>query len=421
MHYYYDCLLNNVIHTKRIVAMMQKTIITLLCAAGMIISNTAAAETLRVRPGAPARYTVKQGDTLWGISGKYLYRPWKWPALWGANRSKIRNPNLIYPGQVLVLTYVNGKPRLSIAKDGGIPTFKLHPRIRDLGSGYAIPTINVNFYHMFMKTPQFMTEAQLAKAGRIVGGADDHLYYSQGNRIYADGIFEDGTYLIFRNSGKIIDPVTKRDLGVLVEFAGEASTMPSPNNRLSYRTAEEQASLGADEYYVKNPKGFGGGKPVAARTAVPMVVDGSLSEIRQGDYLIKKAPEFTDFHYMPHEPANPVNADIISIMDGVDESGAMQTLIINKGEADGVDNGTVFSIYRRGKVLRSDWKSPNPKAAQYVNTPNQEIGLAMVYRTGEHVASAIILESIANVNRGDLLSMPGQDADTFDNRSVGGK
>ena len=32
--------------------MMQKTIITLLCAAGMIISNTAAAETLRVRPGA---------------------------------------------------------------------------------------------------------------------------------------------------------------------------------------------------------------------------------------------------------------------------------------------------------------------------------------------------------------------------------
>ena len=89
MHYYYDCLLNNVIHTKRIVAMMQKTIITLLCAAGMIISNTAAAETLRVRPGAPARYTVKQGDTLWGISGKYLYRPWKWPALWGANRSKI--------------------------------------------------------------------------------------------------------------------------------------------------------------------------------------------------------------------------------------------------------------------------------------------------------------------------------------------
>ena len=197
--------------------------------------------------------------------------------------------------------------------------------------------------------------------------------------------------------------------------------MPSPNSRLSYRTAEEQASLGADEYYVKNPKGFGGGKPVAARTAVPMVVDGSLSEIRQGDYLIKKAPEFTDFHYMPHEPANPVNADIISIMDGVDESGAMQTLIINKGEADGVDNGTVFSIYRRGKVLRSDWKSPNPKAAQYVNTPNQEIGLAMVYRTGEHVASAIILESIANVNRGDLLSMPGQDADTFNNRSVGGK
>ena len=69
---------------------MHKSIITLLCAAGMIISSPALAENLRIRPNAPARYTVKPGDTLWGISGKYLYRPWKWPALWNVNRRQIR-------------------------------------------------------------------------------------------------------------------------------------------------------------------------------------------------------------------------------------------------------------------------------------------------------------------------------------------
>ena len=398
---------------------MQKTIITLLCAASMVISTTAAtADTLRVRKNAPARYTVKRGDTLWGISGKYLYRPWKWPALWGMNRKQIRNPNLIYPGQTLVLTYVNGKPRLSVARGSksDIPTFKLNPKVRDLGSGYAIPTIDVNFYHMFMKTPQFMTQEQLGRAARIVAGPDNRMYYSGGDRIYADGISEPGTYLVFRSNGPIVDPRSKANLGILVEFVGEASTLVTPNSRLSYRTAEEEANLASDEYYSNTKNGLLVGKKVVTRTAQPMIVDGALSEIHQGDYLIKKTPEFTEFHYMPHEPETRVDADIISIMEGVEESGTMQTLILNKGEADGLDNGTVLSIYRRGQVVKSDWKSPNEKATRFVNTPNEEIGLAMVYRTGAHVSSAIILESIKNVNRGDLLSTPGQDLDTFDSK-----
>ena len=398
---------------------MQKTIITLLCAASMVISTTAAtADTLRVRKNAPARYTVKQGDTLWGISGKYLYRPWKWPALWGMNRKQIRNPNLIYPGQTLVLTYVNGKPRLSVARGSksDIPTFKLNPKVRDLGSGYAIPTIDVNFYHMFMKTPQFMTKEQLANAARIVSGPDDRMYYSGGDRIYADGITETGTYLVFRSNGPIVDPRSKADLGILVEYVGEASTLITPNSRLSYRTAEEEANLASDEYYSNTKNGLLAGKKVATRTAQPMIVDGSLSEIHKGDYLIRKTPELTEFHYAPHEPVTRVDADIISIMDGVEEGGTMQTLILNKGEADGLDNGTVLSIYRRGKVVKSDWKTPNEKATHFVNTPNEEIGLAMVYRTGAHVSSAIILESVKNVNRGDLLSTPGQDLDTFDSK-----
>ena len=105
MHYYSAYPLKHVILTKGM--RMQKPIITLLCAAGMIISTPAMAEKLRIRPNAPKQYTVKKGDTLWGISGKYLYHPWKWPSLWNVNRKKIANPHLIYPGQVLVLSALN--------------------------------------------------------------------------------------------------------------------------------------------------------------------------------------------------------------------------------------------------------------------------------------------------------------------------
>ena len=46
-------------------------------------------------------YEVNQGDHLWGISGKSYGNPYNWPLIYKANSDKIKDADLIYPGQVL--------------------------------------------------------------------------------------------------------------------------------------------------------------------------------------------------------------------------------------------------------------------------------------------------------------------------------
>lgn len=393
---------------------MQKRIITLLCAAGLAISAPAFSAALKVRPDAPTRYVVKQGDTLWGISGKYLYRPWQWSRLWGANRSKIRNPDRIYPGQVLVLRYVNGRPRLSVERGAGgdIPLVKLSPRVREVSSGYGIQAINVNFYRMFMQHPQVIDQMQTQHAPRLVEGPDNRLIYSKGDRVYAYEITEPGRYLVYRARKDITDPETKKYLGQEVVFSGIVATLPSTNSALDSRSREDAEALPDKEYYTRlHPM-----LKVPTQTAQPMVVEEVVSEIRKGDYLLKLEDGGDSFNMMPHAPSQHIDAKVVSIFDGISEAGQFQTITLNKGSAHGLEKGTVLSLYKRSRQVKMDMpkgKDGSRSVVKYLSIPAEEAGLAMVYRVSQNLASAIILESKTNISIGDTASEPGQDLDNM--------
>ena len=393
---------------------MQKRIITLLCAAGLAISAPAFSAALKVRPDAPTRYVVKQGDTLWGISGKYLYRPWQWSRLWGANRSKIRNPDRIYPGQVLVLRYVNGRPRLSVERGAGgdIPLVKLSPRVREVSSGYGIQAVNVNFYRMFMQHPQVIDQMQTQHAPRLVEGPDNRLIYSKGERVYAYEITEPGRYLVYRARKDITDPETKKYLGQEVVFSGIVATLPGTNSALDARSREDAEALPNNEYYTRlHPM-----LKVPTQTAQPMVVEEAVSEIRKGDYLLKLEDGGDSFNMMPHAPSQHIDAKVVSIFDGISEAGQFQTITLDKGSAHGLEKGTVLSLYKRSRQVKTDMqkgKDGSRSVVKYLSIPAEEAGLAMVYRVSQNLASAIILESKTNISIGDTASEPGQDLDNM--------
>lgn len=389
---------------------MQRRIITLLCAAGMAFSTQTLAANLEVRPNAPERYTVKQGDTLWGISGKYLYSPWQWGRLWDANRDQIHNPDLIYPDQVLVLRHVDGEPRLGLEQTDGIPVVKMSPD-KEV-SGYGIPAIDVNFYRIFMRHPQIVSRKETAAAPRLLSGPEGRLLYTKGTRVYTKGLKEPGRYLTYRINKNITDPDTGKFLGQEVAFSGIVRSLDYTDSVLEQRSKQAGERPKDNEYHTRTHPLI---TPLRTPSIQPLVVETAISEIQQGDYLMKM-PEDTDrFNMMPHEPSRPVQAKIVSVFEGTRIAGQFQTITIDKGEADGLDKGTVLSLYKRKKTMQVDLSNnfKSRDTVELISTPTEEVGLAMVYRTSEHLSSAIILENISDISVGDTAANPGRDLDNI--------
>src|SRR5205823_10102732 len=107
-----------------------------------------------LKPGAPKHYTVKRGDTLWGIASMYLRDPWLWPEVWIIN-PQVANPHLIYPGDTLALAFgADGRPQVSLEQAGAV---RLDQRLRSAPLENAIPTIPYGAIAAFLSRPTVLT------------------------------------------------------------------------------------------------------------------------------------------------------------------------------------------------------------------------------------------------------------------------
>lgn len=66
-----------------------------------VVTRTVTTNNTAASKPSGQNYTVKSGDCLWNIAKKYYGNGSKYTTIYNANRDKIKNPNLIYPGQVL--------------------------------------------------------------------------------------------------------------------------------------------------------------------------------------------------------------------------------------------------------------------------------------------------------------------------------
>jgi LysM repeat protein len=357
-------------------------------------------------PQAPDSYTVKSGDTLWGISGLFLKSAWRWPELWGMNREDIRNPHRIYPGQQLFLEKSNGRATLSTrqgaASNSTAPpssssnTLRISPHTRTSTlADAALPTLSAQSIEPFLAEPLIVNALEFATAPRIVATQEGRVLLSRGDRAYASGDYAEGStgktlstgpgkpfnFRVFRNANPLKDPTTQEILGYEAQYVGQAELVRG-------ESSTEVQEKDGDRHSEK----------------VPATIDivGSKEEMRVGDRLIPEPPRELR-NYVPHAPSGSLSGQIVSVYgSAVAFVGSSQIVVVNRGSRDGLERGHVMAILQDGERLLDQTDS----ARTPIKLPNERNGLLMVFRTFENLSYALTLQVTHGVKVGDRFTNP---------------
>jgi len=326
------------------------------------------ADEIALRPDHPNRYVVVKGDTLWDISARFLETPWRWPEVWSFN-PQIKNPHLIYPGDVVSLVYdEHGRPMLKV--DRGQPTVKLSPKVRSTRVDAPISTIPLNAIQQFLGQPQVISEREINNAAYIIASSDQHLIAGKGDNIYVRGLISgtETNYSVIR----IGDPYQNEDA--------------KPGDILGYEAIRVADAL------VEN---FG--DPSTLR-----IIESSR-EVIVGDRLLPRKDYGFDQTFIPHPPDSPIEGQIIDVMDGVSRIGQYQTVVINKGEHDGIETGHVLAVFQTGAKIRDPRAG---KGSEHVSLPDVRAGIVMVIRSFDLVSYAMVMESERDMRVYDYVRNP---------------
>ena len=347
---------------------------------------------ITIRPDHPNQYTVVKHDTLWDIAGKFLRHPSQWPLIWNQNK-QIKDPDLIYPGDTIYFSMVNGKPQLSLTRNTLIEQLnntcilkeadyrqgrrdfalskdgKVKPCIREADIPQPIKLIPYHEIAKFLSSPKVVGEKDLSQAPYIVDIASEHIIAGAGDKIYVRAIYTgyaQDPYMVYRSGNTFVDADTQEVLGYEALYI---------------------AGLGLERI----------GDPAT------LSVKESNSEIRIGDRVMPYAEEEVSLNYFARPPEQPIRGSIISVMNGVSQIGTNNVVVIDKGAQDGLLPGHELDIYQNGGYTRDPYSVVKNDR---VRMPDELAGMLMVFRTFDRVSYALVMEATGPLHVLDRVQTP---------------
>jgi len=356
-----------------------------IAAAGLLAFGAGAEaqnpQNLQVADKAPSSYTVQKGDTLWGISGKFLKDPWRWPDVWRMNRDQISNPHLIYPGDVVRLDYVDGQPQLSLTRNG----VRVSPSTRASSLDVdVIPSIPPGDLEPYLSKNIVTGPNGLADTAEILSGRNaQRMVRGRGDVIYVAGLDPKGgdLWYIYR---------------------------PGP----PINTFDGTDVLGYESKFIGTARVEKFGELATVR------IESAEQEVLLGDRLIP-APRETVANYVPRAPDKAIDARILFVPYTNSETGRGSVITLDKGTLDGLQPGNVLAVYRnvepivdprpskqQSTILRFLDPTKTFTPAVLVAPADERTGLMFVFRTFDRVSYAVLLNTTDPVRPGDYGRTP---------------
>lgn len=344
-----------------------------------VTSNTLFAAEL-LRDDHPDRYVVVKGDTLWDIAAMFLTDAWLWPDIWHVNPD-IENPHLIFPGDIIILRYVDGVPQLSLQRGkesrtvvvqprqqvrrrGG--TERLEPRIRVSPLASAIPAISFDRLSNLLPIGRIVSRDTLEDSPYILSSMSGRLLFGPHDSFYGRGKWTEGTsiYGVYREGQTYVDPETREILGYEVRELGYAKVTTPDDDVQTFELVTVK------------------------------------EDIRLGDRLLPTEERRVESTIFPSPPDGKIEGVILSVLAGVIHIGRSDVIVFNRGLKHGLDIGSVLAIYKKGERIKDQFGGGK------VRLPSERAGVLLTVRSYEKMSYGFVLESNFPIKVGDLVQNP---------------
>ena len=373
--------------------------------AALFFIGVAVAQDVSVRSDHPDEYVVVKGDTLWDISGRFLDKPWQWPAIWHAN-PQIENPHLIYPGDVVSLVYVDGRPQLRVNRGG---TKKLSPSVRasDRDAIYAVPFEKME---PFMRNLQILSPEDFEGLPYIVANNEQ-----RHNAAFSDTIFARGL------DAQVGQEFTVARVTNIYDDMGDGQirrVLPKDGWRQVQNVWDRQEdtfnNVSPWNRRPKNPVGYELVQVSRARvqqageiSSLEIITD--RTEVKPGDFILPFDDQgYESVFYPKAMDVVPEGLRILATSGQKSGVGLHSIVSINGGANDGIEPGHVFAAFRKGDVIADDvgYREGSFSKDAEVRLPETYDGLVMVFRTFDDVSYGMVMSGARVVAEFDVLRHP---------------
>lgn len=318
---------------------------------------------VRLNPSHPDQYVVVRGDTLWDISAMFLEDPWLWPEIWIVN-PQVQNPHLIYPGDILSLVYIDGRPQIRVTRAG---VNRLSPKVRRQPLDEAIATIPYDVIAPFLSKPTVLPTRDIDQFPYIVS-MKGHLAAGAGFEVYVRNMDEtDGLFNVVHVSDPLVDPDTNDTLGYNAIYVGEGQVRQAGDPSTVFLTSTDREALVGDRL-------------------VPAAVTPTLT-------------------FVPRSPSQKVEGQIINLVGGVARAGQYQIVVLNRGADHGLEPGSVLAVWQRGEIVRDRVKG-GFLGGEKVQLPETHAGELMIFRTYDRLSYGLIMRAVSEIRNNDIVRNP---------------